>query len=62
MTKGWYDAGDHGKYVVNSGISTWTLMNLFERSRAHNDPSFGDGTLNIPESGNGVPDLLDEIR
>ena len=62
VTGGWYDAGDHGKYVVNSGISTWTLMNLYERSRAHNDPSFGDGTLNIPESGNGVPDLLDEVR
>lgn len=62
VTKGWYDAGDHGKYVVNSGISTWTLMNLFERSRAVGDRSFGDGTLNIPESGNGVPDLLDEIR
>ena len=62
VTKGWYDAGDHGKYVVNSGISTWTLMNLFERSRAHNDRSFGDGTLNIPESGNGVSDLLDEVR
>ncbi len=63
VTKGWYDAGDHGKYVVNSGISTWTLMNMYERSKfVTNDSSFGDGTLNIPESGNGVPDLLDEIR
>ena len=24
---GWYDAGDHGKYVVNGGISVWTLLN-----------------------------------
>lgn len=62
VTKGWYDAGDHGKYVVNSGISTWTLMNLYERSHLRHDSSFGDGTLNLPESGNGVPDLLDEIR
>ncbi len=23
---GWYDAGDHGKYVVNGGISVWTLL------------------------------------
>ncbi|WP_197687469.1 glycoside hydrolase family 9 protein [Vibrio sp. qd031] len=30
-TGGWYDAGDHGKYTVNSGISTWTLLNLYER-------------------------------
>ena len=21
---GWYDAGDHGKYVVNGGFSVWT--------------------------------------
>ena len=62
VTKGWYDAGDHGKYVVNSGISVWTLMNLFERSQAMGDSSFADDTLNLPESGNGVPDLLDEIR
>ena len=26
---GWYDAGDHGKYVVNGGISVWTLQNMF---------------------------------
>lgn len=25
VTKGWYDAGDHGKYVVNGGISVWQL-------------------------------------
>ena len=30
---GWYDAGDHGKYVVNGGISVWTLLNQYERSR-----------------------------
>ena len=28
---GWYDAGDHGKYVVNGGISLWTLLNAYER-------------------------------
>ncbi len=27
---GWYDAGDHGKYVVNGGISVWTLQNMYE--------------------------------
>ena len=31
---GWYDAGDHGKYVVNGGISVLTLLNLYERSVA----------------------------
>lgn len=56
--KGWYDAGDYNKYAVNSGISTYTLLAAFEHF-----PDFYRGLdLNIPESGNGVPDLLDEIR
>ena len=55
---GWYDAGDYGKYVVNGGISLWTLLNLYERL----PESFPDASLNIPESGNGVSDLLDEAR
>ena len=62
---GWYDAGDHGKYVVNAGISVWQLLNQFERSRlvgGAQPGKLGDGTLAIPESGNRVPDLLDEVR
>ena len=61
---GWYDAGDYGKYVVNGGLSVWLLMNLWELS---NQPGLhlaglGDRALNIPESGNGRSDLLDEAR
>jgi len=55
---GWYDAGDHGKYVVNGGISLWTLLNLHEQLPA----AFPDGSALLPERGNGVPDLLDEAR
>jgi endoglucanase len=55
---GWYDAGDHGKYVVNGGISAYQLMAAYERDKA----AFADGQLRIPESGNGVPDVLDEVR
>ena len=33
VTGGWYDAGDHGKYVVNAGVSTWTLLNQYERAK-----------------------------
>jgi endoglucanase len=58
VSGGWYDAGDYGKYVVNGGISLWTLLNQYERNPA----AFGDGSLNIPESDNGVPDILDEAR
>lgn len=56
--KGWYDAGDYGKYIVNSGISTYTLLQLYRLNQDY----FKSLDLNIPESKNDVPDLLDEIR
>jgi endoglucanase len=56
--KGWYDAGDYGKYIVNSGITTYTLLLLYE----HFPEYMKSLPLNIPESGNSVPDILDEIR
>jgi endoglucanase len=64
VSGGWYDAGDHGKYVVNAGISVWTLQNEYERARylGKNMDDFADGTMNIPEHKNGFPDLLDEAR
>lgn len=55
--KGWYDAGDYNKYIVNSGISTYTLLAAYE----HFPQMFNDQNLVIPESGNAIPDLLDEI-
>lgn len=55
---GWYDAGDYGKYVVNGGISLWTLLNIYERL----PEAYPDSSLNIPESGNGLSDILDEAR
>ncbi|WP_166382096.1 glycoside hydrolase family 9 protein [Catellatospora methionotrophica] len=63
VSGGWYDAGDHGKYVVNGGISVFQLVNEFERGKwAATAQAFPDGQLNLPESGNGVPDILDEAR
>ncbi|WP_373312539.1 glycoside hydrolase family 9 protein [Streptomyces candidus] len=62
---GWYDAGDHGKYVVNGGISVAQLMAAFERTlyeeTAEAGP-LGDGRLRLPEHGNDTPDILDEAR
>lgn len=55
---GWYDAGDYGKYMVNSGVTTSLLLMTADRF----GDLFPDGRLNLPESGNGIPDLLDEIR
>ncbi|MET8076699.1 glycoside hydrolase family 9 protein [Streptomyces sp. NPDC005303] len=65
VSGGWYDAGDHGKYVVNGGISTWEVLSTYERellARTGQPAKLGDGTLAIPESGNKVPDILDEAR
>ncbi|CAM3955520.1 glycoside hydrolase family 9 protein [Vibrio aerogenes] len=64
VTGGWYDAGDHGKYVVNGGISAWTLMNFYEREKLFNPQksAFADGKVKIPEQGNHDNDLLDEAR
>jgi endoglucanase len=54
---GWYDAGDYGKYIVNAGISIFRLLSLYELY-----PSlFGDDNK-IPESGNKISYLLDEVR
>jgi endoglucanase len=55
--KGWYDAGDYNKYIVNSGITVYTLLAAYE----HFPTYFQRQNLNIPESGNGLPDLLNEV-
>ena len=63
VTGGWYDAGDYGKYVVNGGISVWTLMNIYERALYNGvESNYGDGSLSIPESSNKAPDILDEVK
>lgn len=54
---GWHDAGDYGRYIVNSGITTGTLLWAFEMY-----PATAKLKLDIPESSNKTPDLLDEIR
>ncbi|APU13531.1 putative cellulose binding protein,putative carbohydrate binding protein [Actinoalloteichus fjordicus] len=63
VSGGWYDAGDHGKYVVNGGISAAQVMGVYERALVEGDTeAVADGTLSIPEQANGVPDVLDEAR
>jgi endoglucanase len=53
---GWYDAGDYNKYIVNSGITMGTLLSAYEDFPDY----FKHINTNIPESGNTVPDILDE--
>ena len=63
VTGGWYDAGDQGKYVVNGGIAVAQLLGLYERAlRTGSSDALGDGALRVPEAGNGMPDVLDEVR
>jgi endoglucanase len=53
---GWYDAGDYNKYIVNSGITTGTILSAYEDFPDY----FKQLKTNIPESNNNVPDILDE--
>jgi endoglucanase len=49
---------------VSGAVSVWTLQNLYERFLyiTKSAAAVADGTMNIPERKNGVPDLLDEVR
>lgn len=57
VTGGWHDAGDYGRYVVPGAK---TIMDIFMAYEQTDDAK--SDNLDIPESGNGVPDLLDEAR
>lgn len=56
--KGWYDAGDYNKYIVNSGISTYTLLAAYE----HYENYYQSKNIDIPETGGNIPDILDEVK
>ncbi|NRB53385.1 MAG: glycoside hydrolase family 9 protein [Saprospiraceae bacterium] len=52
---GWMDAGDfdrQNRHMVISNLLMWVYEWV--------PNNFSDGELNIPESGNGIPDILDE--
>ncbi|MCR4617989.1 MAG: glycoside hydrolase family 9 protein [Lachnospiraceae bacterium] len=54
---GWHDAGDYGKYVGPGAVTVAHMI------YAHMLCEKGcSDSLNIPESGNGVPDILNEAR
>ena len=54
---GWYDAGDYNKYTRWTANYVITLL----RSYTENPAIWGDDS-GIPESGNGIPDLIDEVK
>ena len=58
VSGGWHDAGDFGKYVVPGAQTAMDLMLCYE----NNTKLWSNDAMGIPESGNGVPDILDETR
>jgi len=54
---GWFDAGDYNKYT------NWTADYVLELLQAYLDqPAIWGDDFDLPESGNGIPDLLDEVK
>ena len=56
VSGGWHDAGDYGRYTVSTAKTIADLLN------AYSDFVVNDDDIGIPESGNGIPDLLDEAK
>ena len=57
VSGGWHDAGDYGRYTVPAAKAVADLLLSYECF-----PDAFDDDNNIPESGNGIPDVLDEAR
>ena len=57
-TGGWHDAGDYGKYSTNNAYAVGELLQAYELYPSR----FASDACDLPASGNGVPDLLDEAR
>ena len=57
-TGGWHDAGDHGKYVVNAGITVGSMFLAWD----HFQKQLKNLKLDIPDTAPGLPDFLKEIK
>ena len=55
---GWYDAADYNKYTKSAADAVNMLLTMYEIKPER----FADNQLNIPGSGNGIPDVLDEAK
>lgn len=62
LSGGWADAGDSNKYVTFAFESVHILLAAYDLMPAVFDAAEGGDAYDIPESGNGVPDLLDEVK
>ncbi len=57
VSGGWHDAGDYGRYSVAGAKAAADLLLAYE-----NYPEVFNDELGIPESGNGISDVLDEAK
>jgi endoglucanase len=57
LSGGWYDAGDYNKYTTWGADYVVTLLHAYIEN-----PAAWTDDFNIPESGNGIPDILDEVK
>jgi len=57
LSGGWYDAGDYNKYVNFTWGTMCDMLLAYEEK-----PNVWADNYNIPESGNGIPDILDETK
>ncbi len=57
LSGGWHDAGDYNKYV---NFAFDPVLDLCDAYEMH--PTFWTDNYNIPESGNGQSDMLDELK
>jgi len=57
LNGGWFDAGDYNKYITFANRPIHDMLWAYQE----NPDVFGDN-WNIPESANGIPDVLDEIK
>ena len=57
VSGGWHDAGDYGRYVVPAAKAVADLLYAYGQN-----PALYSDNIGIPESQNGIPDILDEVR
>ncbi|MFT3905569.1 MAG: glycoside hydrolase family 9 protein [Steroidobacteraceae bacterium] len=57
LSGGWFDAGDVDEYVTFAAVAVHQLLTAYQ-----NNPGVFTDDFDIPESGNGIPDVLDEVK
>src|SRR5208283_2480832 len=67
LSGGWHDAGDYNKYIGTDTCANWggdggSALHFLLTAYELNPGLFPDNMSNIPESGNGISDLLDECK